>query len=79
MQLRATFYAWRAEKWGEFDPFDADDATRIAAYIMAEHYARFRDWRLAVAAYNQGADGVAKNGPGARYIALVEEALGGSL
>jgi soluble lytic murein transglycosylase-like protein len=70
-QLRSLYNRERAEKWGEFDPFDTMQSARIAALILRENYERFGRWDKAVAAYNQGSTGVRLRGVKKSYIAKV--------
>ena len=43
--------------------------------ILAGHFARFGDWRLALSAYNKGADRVLQTGLAVRYLKLIDEAM----
>lgn len=43
------------DKLGITDPFDPDQSVRAGAYIFEDELKRFRDQKLALAAYNAGA------------------------
>lgn len=63
--------AERVARFGEYDPLDPGQAARVAAGILAEHRETFRDWRLAIAAYRQGAAGVRRDGAAEWYVVRV--------
>jgi len=76
MQLRELYHTERAELYGQdYDPHNPVHATRIAALILAGHFERFGDWRMALSAYNKGADRVLKTGLAVRYLKLIDEAM----
>lgn len=66
--LREVYHEERARLYGEYDPEVPEEAARVAAGILADHYARLGSWPLAVSAYHQGARGLAKNGPRWSYV-----------
>lgn len=66
--LREVYHEERARLYGEYDPENPEEAARVAAGILADHYARFKDWHLAAGAYHQGAHGLIDNGPKWSYI-----------
>ena len=63
--------AERVAKWGEYNADNPGDAAIIAGHIYMEHFARFGDESLAIAAYHQGARGVMRYGADAEYIMRV--------
>lgn len=76
MQLRELYHAERAALYGQdYDPHNPVHATRIAALILSGHFERFRDWRLALSAYNKGAGRVLQTGLAVRYLELIDEAM----
>jgi len=80
MMLRRLYHDERVKLYGNFDPFNPSDATRIAALILTENYKIFDgNLLLAVAAYNQGPTGTKRNGPRIAYIREIERILGRSL
>jgi soluble lytic murein transglycosylase-like protein len=76
MQLRELYHAERAALYGQdYNPHNPVHATRIAALILAGHFERFGDWRLALSAYNKGAGEVLQTGLAVRYLKLIDEAM----
>jgi hypothetical protein len=68
-QLHSRWHESRVEKYGEFDPFDPEDAAIIAGYIIQENLRFFKgDLRRAIAAYRQGITGVKQNGVVEWYV-----------
>jgi len=63
--------AERVAKWGEYNADNPGDAAIIAGYIYMEHFARFGDSSLAIAAYHQGARRMMLDGADAEYIMRV--------
>jgi hypothetical protein len=71
-QLHSEWHDSRVSKWGEFDPFNPEEAVIIAGKIMAENLAALNgDLNKAIAAYRQGVGGVRKNGATDWYINAV--------
>lgn len=75
MQINETFHNERAEKYGDYDPFNPLDAAIIAGYIFMENLSRLKDSDSAIAAHRQGIRGVRKNGPAAWYVKRVKDNL----
>ena len=68
-QLHNNWHESRVAKWGDFDPFNPDEAAIIAGRILAYNLAAFGgDWRKAIAAYRQGVTGVRRNGATCWYV-----------
>lgn len=63
--------AERVRKWGYYNPHNPGDAAIIAGHIYMEHFARFGDESLAIAAYHQGTRGIMRYGADAGYIMRV--------
>ena len=68
MQLNEVFHKERAKKFGEYNPYDAYDATYIAGMIYRENYNILKDECKAVAAYRQGVHGVQTRGADSVYV-----------
>jgi len=51
-----------AKRFGVKDPFDPDENLNAGARYLKELYDRYRDWKLALAAYNAGEGAVDKYG-----------------
>lgn len=66
--LREVYHEERASLYGEYDPEVPEEAARVAAGILADHYSRLGSWPLAVSAYHQGARRLAENGPCWPYV-----------
>jgi len=49
-----------AKRFGVKDPFDPDENLNAGARYLRELYNRYRDWKLALAAYNAGEGAVEK-------------------
>ena len=70
--LRSTYQLERMQKWGKFDPNNDVEAAVITGYIYMDSLRRLGNADLAIAAHNQGVNGVRKHGPNLRYIATVK-------
>jgi len=68
MQLNEVFHKERAKKFGEYNPYDAYDATYIAGMIYRENYNILKDEYKAVAAYRQGVHGAQTRGADSVYV-----------
>lgn len=68
MQLNESFHEERARKFGEYNPYDAYDATYIAGMIYRENYNILKDECKAIAAYRQGVHGVQTRGADSVYV-----------
>ena len=66
-QLNSRYAADRARAWGRFDPFQPNDAIRVASCILQENLRELGSWDLAIAAYRQGVAGVLAHGAASRY------------
>lgn len=66
--LREAYHEERARLYGEYNAEVPEEAARVAAGILADHYSRLGSWPLAVSAYHQGARGLKDNGPCWPYI-----------
>jgi len=51
-----------AQRFGVKDPFDPDENLNAGARYLKELYLKYRDWKLALAAYNAGEGAVEKYG-----------------
>jgi hypothetical protein len=70
-QLYSVYHKERVQKYGDFNPFNPDQAGRVAARYLEECYLATDDLTLAVAAYRQGIGGVRKNGIQGNYVKRV--------
>lgn len=76
MQLRELYHAERSALYGQdYDPHNPVHSTRIAALILADHYARFGRWDYALSAYNKGAGGVLSTGLAYKYLQKIQEVM----
>lgn len=75
MQLNEKYHAERANKYGEYNPFNSQQAVIIAGFIFMEHCNKFNNVNKAIAAYRQGVHGVKSNGPTTWYVNRVTEQI----
>jgi hypothetical protein len=67
-QLYSVYHNQRVQKYGSFDPFNPNEAGKIAARYLEECYLATGNLYTAVAAYRQGVGGVRKNGIQGNYV-----------
>jgi len=71
MQLNSRFAVERYWKYGDFNPFDAEDAVRITSCIYQENLKKLGDPYAAIAAHRLGVTGVREHGYGDWYVMRV--------
>ncbi|VVB60752.1 Transglycosylase SLT domain protein [uncultured archaeon] len=67
-QINERYHDERARKYGEYNPYNSEQAVLIAGYIMADNIRRLSDILDAIAAYRQGVTGVRKHGRTEWYV-----------
>lgn len=72
-QLNELYHGERARKYGAYDPFDAAQAAYIAGRLLIDNYRALGSWDAAIAAHNQGREGVRRNGIGWGYVERVRK------
>jgi hypothetical protein len=66
------YHAWRAKRWGEYDPHDPAQAGRIAALYIQDLINEFPgDEEMQITAYRWGPDGARAHGVDAEYVRRV--------
>lgn len=74
-QINERFRAERVAKYGEYDPCNPEQSSRVAAGILQAHFKRFGSWPLALTAYNGGARFARKNERLPGYLDRIAAAL----
>jgi len=73
--IRESYHAERAKKYGSYDYKNPHDTAYLTARIFVDNYNRLKSIDAAIAAHNQGVNGVRKYGIDYSYVNRVKEGM----